>query len=85
MTLRPVVQALRPLTFTRGSAGREPDAEGTRYPDFFTVARAAVAGAGSDGFNCHDYWLEHCHWEVRHDRETVRNENRFLRFERHSP
>jgi hypothetical protein len=73
VTLRPVVQALVPLTYVCGASGRELDSQAmktlrgeldTRFPD-----------ARSPKGNCCDYWLEHCRWDVRHDLQTVRNDN----------
>lgn len=73
VTLRPVVQALLPLTYLRGASGRELNSEAmttlrdeldTRFPD-----------AKSPKGNCCDYWLDHCRWDVRHDHQTVRKDN----------
>lgn len=74
LTLRPVVQALLPLTFACGSPGREPDSEGIRTLRGELDARCP--GAKSPKGNCRDYWLEHCRWDVRHDHEAVCNDNR---------
>jgi hypothetical protein len=73
VTLRPVVQALVPLTYVCGTSGRELESEAmealsgeldSRFPDI-----------KSPKGNCSGYWLEHCRWDVRHDQETVRNDN----------
>jgi hypothetical protein len=73
VTLRPVVQALVPLTYICGASGRELDSEAmtalhgelnTRFPD-----------AKSPKGNCCSYWLDHCRWDVRHDHQTVRKDN----------
>jgi Cap4 dsDNA endonuclease len=74
VTLRSVVQALVPLTFACGSAGREAGSEGIKAlrGELDTRCPGAISPKG----NCHDYWLEHCRWDVRHDQETVCNDNR---------
>lgn len=73
VTLRPVVHALLPLTYVCGTSGRELDSEAMKSLRGELDSRCP--NAKSPKGNCCDYWLEHCHWDVRHDQKTVRNDN----------
>ena len=73
VTLRPVVDDLKLLTFPREGTGREPC--GPRFlklnselVERFPAARS-VKGNGS----C--YWLKHCYWDVRHSEEALARSN----------
>lgn len=74
VTLRPVVQALVPLTYPRGSPGRESESEGIQTLRGELDKRCPEAKSPKG--NCRDFWLAHCCWDIRHDRETVCNDNR---------
>jgi hypothetical protein len=73
VTLRPVVSALKPLTFAADAPDRAPGSDRmvalhkdieTRLPDI-----QSPKGNGSK------FWLERCRWDERHSEEAVRNDN----------
>jgi len=73
VTLRPIVEALQPLTYPCGSEARElVSAEietlrselEERFPDY-----QSAKGTGSQ------YWLENCQWDVRYDLNTLKSNN----------
>lgn len=73
VTLRPVTTALRPLTYPCNGPGREPTcaeiaALQTALDDRFPNIKSKK-GNGSG------YWLQHCHWEERHDEKSLKNQN----------
>ena len=74
VTLRPVVKDLEPLTFKCGSPGREMT--GSAIASLRDELATRCPAAKSQKGNRHDFWLEHCLWEVRHDLTTVRNDNK---------
>ncbi|ETA52642.1 dsDNA nuclease domain-containing protein [Ponticoccus alexandrii] len=79
VTLRPVVSALKSLTYERGHEARAPSCEemvalksdlDTRMPG---VLSKRGHGTG--------YWLDNCLWDERHDEPTVKKNNKVRLFE----
>ena len=73
VTLRPVTNALRMLTFPSGAPGR--DRGGERFTTLCGELNERFPGLKSAKGNGVVFWLEHCIWDVRHDEESVRNDN----------
>lgn len=73
VTLRPVVSALKILTYPCGTAGREPHAE--KMKALRSELDERFPGLKSDKGNGASYWLENCHWDQRHSEEAVRKDN----------
>jgi hypothetical protein len=73
VTLRPVTEALVPLTFPCGSDAR------TLAEDKIAELRASLdgkfPGAKSPKGNDCQYWIDHCGWDVRNDITTARHDN----------
>jgi Cap4 dsDNA endonuclease len=80
VTLRPVVDELKFLTFLPGAVGREPCCSRfltllnelkNRFPDIYSPKRNGAS-----------YWLKHCLWDVRHSEQSLASSNfdRLLRF-----
>lgn len=73
VTLRPVVSALKPLTYELTAPGRSPVCEDLkaicaeldkRLPDIVSPKK-----------NDATFWVENCFWDVRHSEEDVRKDN----------
>jgi len=79
VTLRPVVDELRMLTFAYGASGREPCGE--RYLELHNSIIERFPAVRSPKNNGAPYWLRHCHWDVRHNLAALvaSNCNRLLR------
>lgn len=73
VTLRPVVSDLEMLTFPCGASGRE--ANGVRFKALKSKLDQRFPGLKSPKSNEAAYWIENCHWDVRHSEDAVRNDN----------
>lgn len=74
VTLRPVVEALLPLTYDCGSEARAlVAAELATLRDEINGKFPNLVSAKGNGCQ---YWLDNCRWDVRYDLTTVKNENR---------
>lgn len=74
VTLRPVIEALSPLTYECGSEARDlvaADLETLR--DEIDGKFPSLVSAKGNGCK---YWLDNCLWDVRYDLTAVKNENR---------
>ncbi len=73
VTLRPVVAKLKPLTFVRGSNGREP----TNPKVLALVASLKKKRPGCLSAKKHDaeFWLTNCYWDQRHSESAVKKDN----------
>lgn len=80
VTLRPVVEELKVLTFPCGATGREPC--GARFLTLHDELHERFPGIRSPKGNGASYWLKHCLWDVRHSREALAESNfsRLLRY-----
>lgn len=76
VTLRPVVGALKPLTYELTSNSRDPATKEMKalHADFAT----RFPGITSPKGNGADFWLENCRWDERHSEAAVRKDN-FIR------
>src|SRR5262249_9560204 len=73
VTLRPVVDDLKMLTFPRNSAGREPC--GSRFLKINSELVKRFQAFMSKKGNGSCYWLKHCYWDVRHSAEALKRAN----------
>lgn len=74
VTMRPVVEALSPLTYDCGSEARAlVAAELKTLRDEIEKKFPSLVSAKGNGCQ---YWLENCRWDVRYDLATAKNENR---------
>ncbi|MGE0121091.1 MAG: dsDNA nuclease domain-containing protein [Dongiaceae bacterium] len=73
VTLRPIVNALEPLSYERSSQSRALDTDvmkalcselEMRFPDIVSPKGNGV-----------DFWLKNCFWDQRHSEEAVRKDN----------
>ena len=72
-TLRPVNEALRPLTYACGTPGRALTE--TSMKELKTQIDAKYPKLKSSKGSESEYWLEHCLWDERHDEPTVQAKN----------
>jgi hypothetical protein len=79
LTLRQVASELKVLTLAIGSGGREPDCEAltTLKAEIDSKHLGLVSPKGND---C-AFWLANCHWDERHNEESVRDRNRLRVFQ----
>lgn len=73
VTLRAVAGNLKALTHPCGAPGREPDGE--RFAALRSELDGRFPALRSPKGNGAAYWLENCHWQVRHSEEAVRKDN----------
>lgn len=73
VTLLPVVKDLQLLTLACGASGREVDGVGFKNLQSQIEERCPSAKSGKG--NGVAYWLENCHWDVRHSEESIRKDN----------
>lgn len=73
VTLRPVVSDLKILTFPCGASGRE--ANGARFKALKSELEKRFPGLKSPKSNETAYWIENCYWDVRHNEDSVRQDN----------
>jgi hypothetical protein len=80
VTLRPVVEDLKVLTFPCEATGREPC--GARFLALNGELHKRFPAIRSPKGNSASYWLKHCLWDVRHSEEALAQSNfsRLLRF-----
>lgn len=73
VTLRPVMGALKPLTYDLTAPGRAPGTTGMMalYDDL----EIRMAGFKSPKGNGARFWLDNCRWDERHSEEAVRKDN----------
>lgn len=76
VTLRPVVDDLKILTYIRGTTGREPC--GGRFLSLQDELLTRFPAIHSPKNNGVSYWLKHCYWDIRHSKELVELSN-FIR------
>jgi hypothetical protein len=79
VTLRPVVDELKLLTFPPGASGREPC--NGRFLSLSNEIWKRFPDIRSPKTNGASYWLKHCLWDVRHSEHalTLSNFTRLLR------
>ncbi|MEZ5591401.1 MAG: dsDNA nuclease domain-containing protein [Gammaproteobacteria bacterium] len=79
LTLRQVSADLKILTYPVGSIGRESGCDGLK------TLKAAIdkkhPGLLSPKGNDCSFWLDNCHWDVRHNMEDIRNCNKLRVFQ----
>jgi hypothetical protein len=73
VTLRPVVDELRLLTFFPGSSGREPC--NSRFLNLSNEIWNRFSDVRSPKGNGASYWLKHCFWDVRHSEHALASSN----------
>lgn len=73
VTLRPVVNELKLLTYPCGAPGREPHSDG--FKALCSELEKRCPGFTSPRGNGAAFWLEHCRWDVCHDEQAVRHFN----------
>lgn len=73
VTLRPVVGALKPLTYELGAADRAHNSTGMKA--LHDELEARFPGLKSPKGNRARFWLDNCRWDERHSEEAVRRDN----------
>lgn len=73
VTSRPVVNALKPLTYPLGAPGRE--SVDKTLVDLLTGIEKSCPNAKSDKGNASAFWVANCVWDVRHDQTSVERAN----------
>jgi Cap4 dsDNA endonuclease len=73
VTLRPVVDDLKMLTFLPGTTGREPC--GGRFLMLYNELCNRFRAVRSPKGNGASYWLKHCIWDVRHSEQALKSSN----------
>lgn len=73
VTHRPVVTALKVLTFPPGAPGREPD--GQQVTGLLAGIDQYCSGVSSSKGNNAQYWIDNCLWDVRHDQSSIEKTN----------
>lgn len=73
VTLRPVVGALKPLTYELTSKSR--DSATSEMKALQTDFATRFPGIASPKGNGADFWLENCRWDERHSEAAVRKDN----------
>ncbi len=73
VTLRPVVDEIKLLTFPYGSPGREKNGE--RFEVLQKGLDDRFPGLKSPKGNGAVYWIENCFWDQRHSEDSVRKDN----------
>lgn len=73
VSCRDIDSVLKPLSFPRGCAAREPDSPGivALANDLEKRCPGFCSGKGSSG----PFWLEKCHWDVRFAESVVARDN----------
>jgi|GEM_PF-1002239 len=79
VTLRPVVSLLTPLTYERGLEARALSCKGMVALQSDLDGR--MPGLQSKRGHGTSYWLDNCHWDVRHDELAVKRQNKIRLFE----
>lgn len=73
VTLRPVVQELKILTFPKGSPGRDPgDARFVALVSLLSQKRPHALSPKKHGAT---FWVENCYWDERHSEASMRDQN----------
>jgi tetratricopeptide (TPR) repeat protein len=73
VTLRPVVEEIKLLTFPYGAPGRETNGE--RFKALREKLDHRFPGLKSPKGNGAAYWIENCFWDERHSEDSVRKDN----------
>ena len=73
VTHRPVVTALRVLTFPLGARGREPQSEAVT--SLLDAIRQYCPEAKSAKGNDAEFWIDNCVWDIRNDHANIANAN----------
>src|ERR1035437_948302 len=73
VTLRPVVQELRILTFPKGSSGREP--ETAKFVALVSLLKKKRPRALSTKKHDATFWVENCYWDERHSEASMRDQH----------
>lgn len=73
VTHRPVMAALKVLTFPLGAPGREPDAQ--EVTGLLASIDQYFPGISSTKGNSAQYWVDNCLWDVRHDQKSIESAN----------
>jgi hypothetical protein len=73
VTVRPVVDGLKVLTYPLGGTGREPC--GPSYLLLHSELLDRCPGFCSAKKNGPSYWLKHCHWDIRESRQALAHSN----------
>jgi hypothetical protein len=73
VTLRPVVSALKPLTYVADAPDRASDSQ--RMVALYNDIEKRLPQTKSPKGNGSKFWLERCHWDERHSEEAICNEN----------
>jgi hypothetical protein len=73
VTLRPVVDELKLLTFSSGASGREPC--GAHFLTLSSELWSRFPAICSPKSNGASYWLKHCFWDVRHSEQALKVSN----------
>jgi hypothetical protein len=73
VTLRPVMHALKPLTYPIDAPCRNLDTDGMQA--LCTDLEERFPEIASPKGNKPSYWLQHCCWDERHDEDAIRKQN----------
>jgi hypothetical protein len=73
VTLLPVVNALKILSFPLGTPDRDPGTNA--FKTLHADLEMKIGGAKSLKNNGGKFWLENCYWDERDSEEAVRNDN----------
>lgn len=75
VTLRPVVSALKPLTYELTSPSRASDSNGIKaLRDDLNKRFPGISSPKSNGSG---FWLDNCFWDQRHSEDSIRKDNLF--------